>query len=203
MTLLSVSTWATVIVKRTSSRGQRTGQAEGRSPENTDNCLHEFHYEDLGRARAMWGGGTHLPRDASGLHGYVCIVRGRGHWGSEQDALNQELCKASTIFTKWGRMSMFRCWLSQWGCSLKLLSPLKATSHMWLPQTESFSNGKETYWFQRLEEKQKQISINILSLVICWNHDVNPWVWLKDRMCTKKHTRRLSHHQVKATNRDS
>lgn len=21
------------------------------------------------------GGGTHLPRDASGLHGYVCIVR--------------------------------------------------------------------------------------------------------------------------------
>lgn len=75
MTLLSVSTWATVTVKRTSSRGQRTGQAEGRSPENTDNCLHEFHYEDLGRARAMWGGGTHLPRDASGLHGYVCIVR--------------------------------------------------------------------------------------------------------------------------------
>ena len=56
------------------SRGQRTGQAEGRSPENTDNCLHEFHCEDLGRAIAMLGGGTHLPRDASGLRGYVCIV---------------------------------------------------------------------------------------------------------------------------------
>lgn len=40
-------------VKIASSRGQRVGQAEGMSLENTDNCLSEFHYEELERVRAV------------------------------------------------------------------------------------------------------------------------------------------------------
>lgn len=61
-------------VKITSSRGQRVGQVEGISLENTDNCLNEFHYEELERVRAMPGEGKHLSKDSSGLGGYVCIV---------------------------------------------------------------------------------------------------------------------------------
>lgn len=47
---------------------------EGISLENTDNCLNEFHYEELERARAVWGGGKHLSRDPSGLREHVCRV---------------------------------------------------------------------------------------------------------------------------------
>lgn len=53
---------------------QRIGHVEGISLENTDNCLNEFHYEELERARAVRGGGKHLPRETSGLRGYVCTV---------------------------------------------------------------------------------------------------------------------------------
>lgn len=72
MATLSVSTWANVIVKIARSRGQRIGEVEGISLENRQ-LLKWVSLWRLGRAWAVWGGGS-ISQRCECLCGNGCTV---------------------------------------------------------------------------------------------------------------------------------
>lgn len=160
MTKLSVSTWAPV---SKNNQWAEDWREEAASP---DSSFSEFRWRN-------WG--EQVPCRTEGSFGVemgpicvdLCAQRER-----------QRTLKISTKCPKSGRESrvgdggaleglhlihragqdeyIFKCRLSQWGWSLKLLSTMEAISHIShvsLPQTERFSKGqnktKQTYWIPR------------------------------------------------------